>query len=78
VRLDFKKFVLYNIIGSFLWVLVLTLAGYFLGRRFPQIVDYIEYIVIGFVAISTAPIIITVIRRQFKRISRNKEKNEEF
>jgi len=77
VRLDFKKFVIYNILGSFLWVLVLTLAGYFLGRRFPQIVDYIEYIVIGFVVISTMPIIVTLIKRQFSRVS-HKEKNKEF
>lgn len=72
VRLDFKKFVLFNIIGSFLWVLVLTLAGYYLGKKFPQIVEYIEYIVIGFVVLATAPIIITIIKRKLSKNS-NKE-----
>ncbi|MFC6103896.1 DedA family protein [Olivibacter domesticus] len=72
VRLDFKKFVLFNIIGSFLWVLVLTLAGYYLGKKFPQIVEYIEYIVIGFVVLATAPIIITIIKRKLSKTS-NKE-----
>lgn len=67
VRLDFKKFVLFNIIGSCLWVLVLTLAGYYLGRKFPQIVDYIEYIVIGFVLLATAPIIIALVKRKFSK-----------
>ena len=71
VRLDFKKFILFNIIGSFLWVLVLTLSGYYLGKKFPQIVDYIEYIVIGFVLLATAPIIITVIKR---KLSKNSDK----
>jgi membrane-associated protein len=72
VRLDFKKFILFNIIGSFLWVLVLTLSGYYLGKSFPQIVEYIEYIVIGFVLLATAPIIITVIKRKLSKNS-NKE-----
>lgn len=73
VRLDFKKFILFNIIGSFLWVLVLTLSGYYLGKKFPQIVDYIEYIVIGFVLLATAPIIITVIKR---KLSKNSDKED--
>jgi membrane-associated protein len=73
VRLDFKKFILFNIIGSFLWVLVLTLSGYYLGKRFPQIVEYIEYIVIGFVLLATAPIIITVIKR---KLSKNSDKED--
>jgi len=73
VRLDFKKFILFNIIGSFLWVLVLTLSGYYLGKRFPQIVEYIEYIVIGFVLLATAPIIIAVIKR---KLSKNSDKKD--
>ncbi|MEH6305021.1 VTT domain-containing protein [Olivibacter sp. CPCC 100613] len=77
VRLDFKKFVLYNIIGSFLWVLTLTLAGFYLGRQFPQIIDYIEYIVIGFVALTASPIIIAIIKQSFKKHPGNKDKKEE-
>ncbi|WP_028297521.1 DedA family protein [Olivibacter sitiensis] len=67
VRLDFKRFVLYNILGCILWVSLLTLLGYFLGREFPQIVEYIEYIVIGFIVIATAPIAIAVIKKFFKK-----------
>ncbi len=66
VKLDFKRFVAFNIFGCLLWVLILTLLGYFLGREFPQIVDYIEYIVIAFIALATAPIIIALIRRKLK------------
>lgn len=78
VRLDFKKFVLYNIIGSFLWVLTLTLAGFYLGKQFPQIVDYIEYIVIGFVVLTASPIIFTLIKQSFKKhpVENKNEENE--
>jgi len=80
VRLDFKKFVLFNVIGGFLWVLTLTLAGFYLGKEFPQIIDYIEYIIIGFLAITAAPIIVTLVRQY--AINRNptnkKNENKEF
>ncbi|WP_134089506.1 DedA family protein [Olivibacter sp. XZL3] len=67
VRLDFKKFVLFNVIGSFLWILTLTLAGFYLGKQFPQIIDYIEYIVIGFVALTASPVIIAIIKQSLKK-----------
>jgi membrane-associated protein len=67
VKVDFKKFVLYNILGALLWVLTLTLAGYFLGKEFPQIINYIEYIVIGFIVIATSPIVYAFIKAKFRK-----------
>ncbi len=64
VKVDFKRFALYNVVGALLWVLTLTLAGYFLGIEFPQIVNYIEYIVIGFIVLATAPIIYAFIKKR--------------
>src|SRR5690606_14544387 len=66
VRVDFKKFALYNVVGALLWVLTLTLAGYFLGKEFPQIINYIEYIVVGFIVFATGPILYAFLKRQFK------------
>lgn len=67
VRVDLKRFTLLNIGGAILWVAVLTLSGYFLGQQFPQIVDYIEYIIIGFISITTVPILITIVRKSLKK-----------
>ncbi|SEK94964.1 DedA family protein [Parapedobacter koreensis] len=66
VQLNFRKFVLYNISGAVVWVLLLTLSGFFLGREFPQIINYIEYIIIGFITISFTPILIALIRRRLR------------
>jgi membrane-associated protein len=71
VRVDFKKFTVYNIIGSVAWVTTLTLAGYFLGRRFPQLKDYLQYIVLGLIIITTIPLVIAFVRRQY---AKSKEK----
>ncbi|WP_293787534.1 DedA family protein [uncultured Pedobacter sp.] len=63
VKLDFKKFALYNIVGGVLWICSLTLLGYFLGRRFEkEINDYLLYIIIGFILITTIPLLITFVK----------------
>src|ERR1700743_1947791 len=43
VKIDIKKFTLYNIIGSVAWVVTLCLTGYFLGRKYPEITHYLDY-----------------------------------
>jgi membrane-associated protein len=67
VRVDLKKFTIYNIVGSVAWVTTLTLAGYFLGRRFPNLKDYLEYIVLGLIIITTIPLVIAFVRRQMAK-----------
>jgi membrane-associated protein len=65
VRLEFKKFALYNICGAFLWITSLTLLGYFLGKRFEkEINDYLLYIIVGFVTITSLPLAIAFFRKK--------------
>jgi membrane-associated protein len=67
VKVDIKKFTLYNIIGSVAWVSILTLAGYFLGRRFPQLKDYLQYIILGLIIITTVPLIIAFVKKKLAK-----------
>lgn len=48
-----RVFVTYNLIGAALWVSILTLSGYYLGKEFPQILNYIEYIILGFIGLTS-------------------------
>ncbi len=65
VKLEVKKFALYNISGAILWIASLTLLGYFLGRSFAeQIEEYLVYIIIGFIAITTIPLVITFVKKK--------------
>ena len=73
VKVDIKKFGLYNLIGSVTWVCTFTLGGYFLGRRFPQVENYLQYIVLGLIVITSIPLILAYIR---KKIIENKEKHK--
>jgi membrane-associated protein len=64
VKVDIKKFTLYNFAGSIAWVTTLCLSGYFLGRKYPQIKDYLLYIVIGFFIVTLIPLVITLFKRK--------------
>ena len=57
VKVDFKKFSLYNFAGGIIWVATLTLCGYFLGRKHPEIKNYLQYVVLGLIIITTIPLI---------------------
>ncbi len=62
-RMDFRRFMLYTIIGGFLWAVCVTLAGYFLGN-IPIVKSNIEVILILIVLVSVVPIGIEWIRHR--------------
>lgn len=66
IRVDFKKFMLYNIIGAFAWICLLSGAGYYLGT-YEWVQKHIGSIVIGLIIITLIPIIITY-RKEKKKI----------
>ncbi|WP_316813454.1 DedA family protein [Pedobacter heparinus] len=78
VKLDFKRFALYNISGAIIWIASLTLLGYFLGRRFEkEINDYLLYIIIGFIVITTIPLIVTFVRKKVVKDNSDELSNTE-
>lgn len=66
INMEFKRFLVYNVIGSVLWIFSLTLAGYFLGEAFPQLEHYLEYIILAVILIPLLPIGITYFRQRKK------------
>ncbi len=75
VKVDFKKFTIYNIIGSIAWVTTLTLSGYFLGRRYPHLKDYLQYIVIGLIIVTTIPLIFALLKKRLSKSINEQEIN---
>ena len=73
VKVDLKKFTIYNFVGSIAWVTTFTLAGFFLGRKYPQLQDYMEYIVLGLITITTLPLIAAFLKRKMYRNTNIKE-----
>lgn len=64
-RMNYKHFIIYNVVGAFLWVMSCTLAGYFFGN-IPFIKDNFSTVLILIIVISVLPAIIGAIRARKK------------
>ncbi len=64
VKVNFKKFTIYNLIGSITWVSTLTLAGFFLGRKYPdEIKFYLKYVILGLILITSIPLLFAYLKK---------------
>ncbi len=69
VEMDRKRFMFYNILGSFLWSFTMIFAGHYLYELFLNsfgidLKHYIEYIVIGIIAVTTIPVLMKLLRKR--------------
>ncbi|GAB3174594.1 DedA family protein [Telluribacter humicola] len=55
-KMNYRIFLTYNVVGALLWVIGLTLAGFFLGS-IPFVRDNFEKVVLGIIFVSVLPII---------------------
>lgn len=63
-RMNYGTFITYNIIGAVLWVVGITLAGFFLGN-IPLIRDNFSKVVLIIIFLSILPIVVEVVREKF-------------
>jgi len=57
IHMNFRFFMLYNVVGGAIWVTTLVGGGYFFGERFPGIVNYVHWIIIFFLAVTTFTVV---------------------
>jgi membrane-associated protein len=67
VKLDYYKFFLYSLTGAILWVSILVLTGYFMGKYIPGTKDYLGYIVIFLIVITSIPFLYNSIRKKYQK-----------
>ncbi|MBR9704891.1 DedA family protein [Candidatus Pacearchaeota archaeon] len=73
-KMQYKKFLAYNIIGAIIWVLLFALAGFYFGN-IPLIKDNFEIAIIVIIFISILPPLIEFIRHKFKEKKQNKQES---
>lgn len=56
-RMPYRTFIIFNLIGAFLWGVGLTLVGFFLGQ-IDFVATYSEFFIIGIILISGIPILL--------------------
>jgi membrane-associated protein len=65
-RMSYPLYLFFGVVGACLWVISITLAGYFLGDN-AWIKDNFEKVVLGIVGVSVLPIIVGVLKQQFSK-----------
>ena len=63
-EMNYVKYTIHNIIGGFLWATGITLLGYFLGEKIPNVQHYILPVVVVVVVVSLLPGVWHVLRKR--------------
>lgn len=64
IKIDLKKFMIYNVIGAVAWIMGIGSIAYYLGKEFPQIENYLGYIFVSLIIITAIPVITTLLRNR--------------
>jgi membrane-associated protein len=73
--MDYRKFLLFNVVGAAAWVGALAYAGYLFGN-IPWIKDNLAWIVVGIVFISLLPMAVQFVKERRARIARSDHQTE--
>ena len=56
-RMNYPKYLFLNVLGATLWVGILVGGGYYFGVQFPWIINYVHYVILFFLAVTTFTVI---------------------
>lgn len=65
-RMEYKKFIYYNLSGGFIWIFGFTLLGYFFGN-IPAVKENFSIAVMAIIALSVLPIITEFVKARLKK-----------
>lgn len=60
VKMDYKKFISFNIIGAVCWIAGITILGFMLGENV-WIKEQLEWIILGLILITTVPVLFKIL-----------------
>jgi membrane-associated protein len=64
--MSYPKFILYNVVGAVLWVMMFVLGGYFFGN-IPTVRDNFSLVILAIIVISVFPIVLEALRARRSR-----------
>ncbi|WP_185865128.1 DedA family protein [Blattabacterium cuenoti] len=68
IRVNFKKFMIYNIIGAIIWTFSIMSAGHYLDKNFPELKNHLEWIILLIVITTTFPVIFKLMINKNKKV----------
>ncbi|WP_454691519.1 DedA family protein [Achromobacter aloeverae] len=73
--MDGRRFAFYNVLGGLIWTSLLVLGGYWLGR-IEWVRQHMQWIMLGIVLASLAPVAVQLARQGSLRASRREKRQE--
>lgn len=64
IKVDWKSFMLFNVIGASAWIVSLSGIGYLLVQVFPGIMNYMSYIFVTLIILTAIPVLRIVLKRK--------------
>ena len=64
-RMDYRKFIFYNVVGGITWIVLFVLAGFFFGN-IPAVEKNFELVILGIIVLSVTPPVIEYLRARKK------------
>jgi membrane-associated protein len=64
--MSYPKFILYNVVGAVLWVVLFVLGGYFFGN-IPTVRNNFTLVILAIIALSVMPIVFEAVRARRSR-----------
>lgn len=64
VRMNYRTFVIYNIVGALAWGTGVTFLGYYLGEKIPAVQHYLTPIILVIIAITLIPLAWDIVRNR--------------
>ena len=62
-KMEYKRFLTFNVAGGIAWVMIAVLSGYFFGN-IPLVKNNFSFLILGIVLISIAPMVVHLFRRR--------------
>jgi membrane-associated protein len=66
-QMEYRRFLIYNVVGGVGWVTSMTWAGYLLGQAIPNISDHIHIVVAVVIVLSLVPIGVELLKERRRR-----------
>jgi membrane-associated protein len=66
-QMEYRRFLFYNVAGGLGWVILMTSAGYLLGRAIPNVGSYVHIVAVVVIVLSLVPIVTEVVRERRRR-----------
>lgn len=64
--MNYRRFLLYNLFGGILWILICTLAGYFFGN-IPVVKEHFSLVVLAIILLSLFPVFFSFLKIKFTK-----------